>query len=449
MNVSSDPTLERVRFPLVALMVLAGSFHFLTNFVLGGTRLRVGVSDFLLPLFLLVVLWRMYSFGRLDMHWRIQRVGIWLSLLSGWILIALVIGYFHMGIWQSWAGVNKTLGWFVLVGYFLLGGVLGATVDANARDRFVKAFLVVGWGICAYEIVIFALNHHGFVERRDYIRIQGFFANPNAFGVALSSMIVIQTAYLRRRAFFPRWANRLGMTLALLAVFLCASRSAWVGLALALVFLTWLRTLSLRELGIGVSLAVALGLFSLSIPWATVSQASVSVLNSTQAALDSTQAAASKIKLKRSLISLSVSRYYKSQDGGLHHRIYLTHQALELWRESPVWGIGLGRFHWEQQRVESNYPPAQIHNTLLWLVTETGLIGVVLFCAFFFHCLWKCVSSVRQGEREPFMVATIGILLVCAGASVGMETMYQRYFWFFLGWALTLPASNRGDVELT
>tara|TARA_Y100000588_G_scaffold146097_1_gene159902 strand:- start:200 stop:1492 length:1293 start_codon:yes stop_codon:yes gene_type:complete len=430
-------------------MVLAGSFHFLANFVLGGSRLRIGVSDFLLPVFLLVVLWRMYSFGRLDMHWRIRRVGIWLSLLSGWMLISLIIGYSHMGAWQTWAVVNKTLGWFMLVGYFLLGAILGANVDADARDRFVKMFLVVGWVVCAYEIAVFTLNYHGFVRWSNYMRPQGFFANPNAFGVALSSMIVIHAAYLRRRALFPPWVHRLGMALVLLALFLSASRSAWLGLIVALIFLTWLRALSLRELVTGVILATALGLFSLSIPWQTVFKARVFVYEATLSESDSTQAAASKKKSNRRVAALALGRYDKSRDGGLRHRIYLTRQALELWRENPVLGIGLGRFYWEQKRAESSFPPAHIHNTSLWLVTETGLIGAALFCGFFFYCLWKCVSSVRRGEREPFLVATIGILLVCAGASVGMEAMYQRYVWFFLGWALTLPASKRGDVKLT
>lgn len=420
-----------LRMLVVALILLAASFHFLTTIDVGGIKLRIGVADLLLPVLVVFALWHSYSVRRFVFRWSVPRLPLWLIVLSCWMLVALLVGYFHTGSWQTWAIVNKTLGWFVLTAYFLLGGSLGANTGVAARDGFLKAFLTVGWCICAYEVGMYAANYHGILRLESYNRIQGFFANPNAFGFAVAVIVVIQAAYLRRRPFFPLWVNRLGLGLALLSLLLSSSRSALFGLVLAFMILLWLRELDLREILIGIALAAALGLGSLHVPWHITQWVAAQRGEPTQ--IDPSRA-------KRPAINaLHESRFSIVDDAGIQHRLEVTRNALDAWRNSPILGIGLGSFYWEQRQLELEYPPAHIHNTLLWLLTETGLIGALLFGGFFACCLWACIGSVRGGYRDPFVVATIGILMISAGASIGMETMYQRHVWLLLGWALTLP----------
>ncbi len=107
-------------------------------------------------------------------------------------------------------------------------------------------------------------------------------------------------------------------------------------------------------------------------------------------------------------------------------------------------GVGLGRFYWEERRVGHLLV---IHTTFLWLLTETGVIGVTLFVSFFLVCAGTLVKPWRWGTHDPFQMGVLAVLLVVAGASVGTEMMYQRHVWFLLGCALAFQATIAGLVR--
>ena len=70
-------------------------------------------------------------------------------------------------------------------------------------------------------------------------------------------------------------------------------------------------------------------------------------------------------------------------DVGLSHRLLTAERALEDWRSRPIAGIALGGFLWKHRGSEDPPRGIQIHATPLWLLVETGIIGLVLFAAFF------------------------------------------------------------------
>jgi O-antigen ligase len=108
----------------------------------------------------------------------------------------------------------------------------------------------------------------------------------------------------------------------------------------------------------------------------------------------------------------------------------VTVAAFQMWRESPLSGVGLGTFFHEQVAAGVKQPQL-IHTSGLWLLTETGLLGVLLVGGFGLYSLWLLLK-----RPEPICRAMIGVITVFVVGSIGNELMYQRYFWFLLGFAL-------------
>ena len=126
-----------------------------------------------------------------------------------------------------------------------------------------------------------------------------------------------------------------------------------------------------------------------------------------------------------------------AQDTALDERVASALKALEMWRNAPIVGEGLGSY---RRGIEGHSGFAgTIHNSFLWLLAETGSVGALLFAAFFWLVLRSLYRAGRLPEADPLPASVFGMLVLLAGASIGTEIMYQRYFWFLMGLALTLP----------
>ena len=121
-------------------------------------------------------------------------------------------------------------------------------------------------------------------------------------------------------------------------------------------------------------------------------------------------------------------------------RLAISVRALNLWREAPIIGVGLGTFIYLERK--NSQRAVTIHTTFLWLLTEAGLIGVGLYAGFAMMCFLTLLRADRGKQADPLATGMLGIGLVFLGASVGTEVMYQRYFWFLLGLALFLPSMS-------
>ncbi|MEE8500405.1 MAG: O-antigen ligase family protein, partial [Kiloniellales bacterium] len=134
---------------------------------------------------------------------------------------------------------------------------------------------------------------------------------------------------------------------------------------------------------------------------------------------------------------------------GIEERLASMRAALEAWREAPIMGIGIGTYNQAHRDVPN--VADTIHNTFLWLLTETGIIGAGLFTGFFVVVSLALLRGARGPPAgDPFLWGMLGVLLVFAGASVGTEILYQRYFWFLLGLALAVPyrpGRDRGATD--
>ena len=141
------------------VILIAIGLHILGTFVINGTRIRVCLSDLIIPFFILyfvILLIREKRFPKLIVE------KFWLSifLMTLWITVSVVNGYYYSGQLLVWAAVNKYLGWFLLMSYLLAGINIGM-MDESIKKIFLKWFISIAWLICTYEILLRFFNKFG------------------------------------------------------------------------------------------------------------------------------------------------------------------------------------------------------------------------------------------------------------------------------------------------
>jgi O-antigen ligase len=120
---------------------------------------------------------------------------------------------------------------------------------------------------------------------------------------------------------------------------------------------------------------------------------------------------------------------------------YLT-IGLDLFRQSPVWGIGPGNFPSYFVGDEYRFMPGrtpimrELHNTYLDVAVELGTVGFILFAA----VLCAALNDLRRAfaGAGPDQAAAFALILALAGlllASFFMPNKDMRYLWLLLGLA--------------
>lgn len=419
---SPQPTKQGAWFVIPAAVTLAVAFQIQATQKLGGSAVRISFADLISPIVFVALA---IALARRRLHWpqwSLPRLWLWLGLLSAVLAMALVVGRIKFGFWLPWAMVSKFGGWFALVWYLVIGGVVAGSLGAGGKERFLKVFLIFLWATCALSVVGFVLYQANvsLPTWLRYNRAEGFMQNPNAFGVLVAIAVAVQLPYARSGALFSPWVHRAGLALALTALVLTGSRSAWLGILFAAPLLTATRSVPWRDLGIAAACAgVVLGI----------------VLFGTPALMEERQANYQSVTGGYVLNE----PMFSGADRGLSYRYRTGVAALDLWWREPVLGAGLGGF--PHELVKTGHVAEVIHNTYLWILTEMGALGFFVFAAFFLVVLRALWRDKDRGPDPRIAIAGLAAMLTFTGAAVGMEAMYQRHLWFILGLTLALPAA--------
>lgn len=378
----------------------AASLNIATTLHFGASEIRIAASDLLLPIAVFVLLRRQPRIPR--------AVWAWLAVFSAWLTVSLIIGRFDIGAWQSWAVMNKYLGWFALVAYLLVGARI-AVNDEGLALTVMRAFVISGVVIACIGITRLLLAKIGLAAYPfSAERQSGLLENPNAFGAAMAATWAIIAA--SGETLFSRRIGRALAAVAIVGVVFSGSRGAYLGLGICVSALLATHRASWRDAVFSVACAGAVVLISAIPPIS--SGANVPQTSSTPG-LSSAEAVAS-----------------------IEHREHLSTEAISMWEMHPIAGAGLGVFL-HQQMIEHRDPPQTIHTTALWLMTETGLIGLALALAFGVYCL----RTLAAGDDVLSRIA-LASLITLAADSVANEMMYQRYLWLILGLALAQRLSR-------
>ncbi|MFK5979864.1 MAG: hypothetical protein QM488_13355, partial [Rhizobiaceae bacterium] len=128
-------------------------------------------------------------------------------------------------------------------------------------------------------------------------------------------------------------------------------------------------------------------------------------------------------------------------------------QGFELWQQSPVFGAGLGVHLFQQQsNIAEGLPVVLVHNTGIWLLAGTGLVGFLVFVLLFsvlIRNMWRNAKtnagsgpSLRPGN---FASAALICMVAWLFMSQFHELMYQRVIWLIAGIAMW-PVENKQNM---
>lgn len=421
------PQLREFRFGNGLVILLALAMQVLLTISVKGTQIRVSAADFFLPLMLAVVFLKLRTLGTELVEWRVKRVWGWIFVLTIWFSVALVQGYYFTGGIQSWAFVNKYLGWYVLLIFFIFGALSANHISHNAFAAFCSVLLISSCALSLSDIVPYVQTMRGL---DNYYRLEGLAGNPNAYGFLLVIVSLVIWARQSTAPVISKSVDILANGLLLALIVFSGSRSAWLGLLC----------------GVG-CLALAGRIRYIHMMGATVVAVCLVVtINSAQPIELAIRTFAGGTPSPNATASVVpyIQRSAMLEDSGVNHRIEILHNALSLWRQQPILGTGLGSFLWSELKAGRT---STIHTTALWLLAETGLIGLLLFSGFLADMMFQLWKQRNEDEFNGMVIGGLAVLSAFAGASIGLEAMYQRHVWFLAGMALARWIAPRPPTQ--
>jgi len=262
-------------------------------------------------------------------------------------------------------------------------------------------------------------------HRLEPAQLAGFSDNPNAFGLVL--LVGASFLLVRIRLATSRLAYCLilaGLGVVVIGVWFTASRAAWLALIAVLGFAGFRRYILIRNLW-----PMLLGLVVLS---AVAALASPDVLSF------ASQKLINIVNLMpRDGVGASMSD---------NERLGSIVQAIDLWQSYPVFGAGLGTY----LVVKTSVNGVIIHNSAVWLLTETGIIGLVLFTGFFLRFFLSLTNRAGSNEAYPdasqsYARAVVLIMVGVAVMSQFHDLLYQRLPWLILGTVSLIPSKTGSE----
>jgi putative inorganic carbon (hco3(-)) transporter len=110
----------------------------------------------------------------------------------------------------------------------------------------------------------------------------------------------------------------------------------------------------------------------------------------------------------------------------VQQRIDLIRDAIGAFLNHPVVGGGLGSFRLAVGEVA--------HNTALWFLADFGLLGLavlLLFMAWFVRRAWLSYQFATR-EHRPLALALLLAHAAMIGVAMGIEAFYQRHWWLVM-----------------
>lgn len=255
--------------------------------------------------------------------------------------------------------------------------------------------------------VTFRCEHAGLlgtssVEGR--VKWRGIMEDPNELALVLAASLSFAFAFVALRPSLPRFALATGALAAIgLATVFTQSRSGQLAFA-AVLAVYLLRRLRSAGLALGALLATPV----LLLGGRSDAKASTSSMDRLEAWLE----------------------------------------GIEMWRSSPIWGVGKGQFsdhHW-----------LTAHNSFVLVLAEQGTVGLLLWTALLL-CVGKTLVAVARRARAlsaPVPLVWANALTAATSAvlvsAFFLSFAYHNVFWIFLGLVASLyGATLRHDAELT
>lgn len=400
--------------------------------------LRINLTDLLVIPVGIAILITLLTHKSLWPVWRMKHIYLWLATLTIIMGLALVHTHFTFGEISRWALINKFGGWIILLA--IMG--MGAWVSSNARkiqlDIFIKLFLCFAASVMAFDLAWTGIELYPWaphwMDDNTFIAEapHGLMANRNAYALLIITAICLATChYFATHA--DMWIRICTHTLYFLIpafILLNNSRAAFIVLCLLIPLMLIMHRKETKKIKT-LLLAILIGLT----PMAQLIHGhsdKLPILLQEQTEL------AAAIPDNKAPSDIA--------NPGDSMRLIILQDAFEMIPQHPLLGSGLGSALLYQEQKHGNIVNL-IDSTPLWLLVETGAIGLIIFAAFYVMTARALYTAYKTDEDETktFHLALLFILIGFAVMSLFHEIMYTRLIWFFLGLGLVLPSRMRQD----
>lgn len=440
---SSQPTTPQWSgLVIVCVSLLAVIIQIQTTLKIGDTDVRFNTADLVLlftsPFLLLPGLALLREFYQNGGRAVLGMIVLATLVLTG----SFLVGRSAIGEFTNWA-IFKYIGWYVLLAYLGAGMLLGKTARPEIFRRFVSIFQLFQIAVIIAFIFLSFLSDG--LPLSNGQRLIGFSGNANAMGFYLLCGLCLSLVFAEQGNGLYRNGKIAFFIAGVIITGILFTRSISALIALTTVFIVALslRTITFRS----AMIVLGLGVIFWGVP--QLPGPSLGITNS------SPLGSAPNVFGKMLAINEGNEKISDLRQISLTARLESYREAIAAWRTSPVIGTGLGSHLYNQARkAPAGAPLVQIHNTALWLLTETGIIGlgvmIILFGQIFIR-IWAAARGdlaprldISHPDTDKFMMATILVLVAWAVMSVFHEMMYQRVLWLIVGMALsrTMPVGD-------
>ncbi len=385
------------------LPIAAATAAFFQIYVPSGNGfLNVNLAD---PIAILGgIIFVTYFLGKSWPQWRLPELNFYVIAATVVIVLSFLHGYFEFG-WSDWAFRNKTLGWFVLLGYGATGALITRLAGRAGLQMLVTTFIVVAAAIVALELAIILTTLVGILPA-NFLKLpmEGFSQNRNAFAFQLLLAICgapLLTSRLRA------WL----LPVLLLGIWYSGSRAIAGALLVVAIVMIMSKFVSYRDFLKAGLAAGAFALFLDSLP---------TVLH-----LAGFQSTAIPAWL------MGAAPTGPAPTSSLEERWESIINGIALFAHHPLFGAGLGAFM--EVQIEAG-PPMVIHSTAIWLLAEMGIVGFTVMTfplvRLFFSEARSLKNKADKDKTDAFLISMIVAFIIAASVH---ELLYQRTFWLLLG----------------
>lgn len=410
--------------------------------------LRINLTDLLVPFAGIAVLVSLFKHESVMPRWNMDGIYIWMGVITVLFSFGILNSYLNYEELSQWGLTNKLGGWLILASIFCMGGWIGTNAKQAHIELFLKTLLYYALIIFVYQIAVMVsktyLPDAGWIPFNSSIQfpIEGLMANRNAYALFIIGVVAIATCFYLsgHNIVHPFYTYALYFLLPYFAVF-NGSRTSFGILCVMIVslLLTYCRSSGKRCLCL--LLSVALG----TCAFIATYHGKWEQINYIKASMYEVVVEAKKNVGSQNYILTDIGQNITNPGDSM--RLTILQDSLDMVEQHPVIGSGLGSVFFFQEKKHGKLINL-IDCTPLWLLVETGAIGLIIFTLFYFRIIKSICACLKTDEGFTKTLRT-SLLFIILGFSIMCllhEIMYTRHMWFLIGLGLTLPSRMRQDV---
>lgn len=427
-------------------LITASAIFFQFHVSLAAGTININLADPFAMLALLTLGLNSLISGKMP-QWRIAEFNRILILFGAILLFSYVIGWMKIGTTQ-WALSARLAGWVVLLGYLSAGYLIVAYIGDKGILRVLEVLAMTAVIVIIWTMTVRLLYAYGLDVPEQTKNFEGFSSNRNAFAFQLlavlalslpcSKMYEIKTA-AGKTGIFSVWQSWVPMSFLIAGIFWSGSRAGMLAAATLLLVAAYKNIVDRKLLFLCLLFAGLLW----SVVWVlqhpqliiraltaiSFSEQFDQILNNTQPNIPDNFS-----------VNSPLSEFESNQE-----RWATLLYGFEMWRQSPIFGEGLGVFTARSTQWFGH--STVIHNTPLWILAEFGLVGAIVF-GWFFLKLWGYSVNVGSSRDELARYALLLLLIVFFVFSQFHEMLFQRIIWLIGGALLGAPLISQNNTTI-